>query len=331
MRRVVVGQVDIADGVINLVLVVFVFLVSRHAPQLFHHFAVVSCGHGFGLQDLCVEGKLIGRVAAYHPFQCFVGFRLLAGLMAQLAQQEVQARFLQFVPLFPDGLLEVGDSVFVLLHEDEIIRIRGVEFAFPFAADAVAADFLEHVFCVVRPFHFHVAAGQPGTGYGRDFRLRGIQRVDIVEERGGFDEIALLELRFPHEQPGMAQEGVELFACQVGLVLGRFPSVRVGLRACLDGVKFDGLFAFLDGRLEFGLAECGGGFVAHVVHGQQLGVVVLVSVLLCQYAFLECLAAVEVGVEPCGHGVVKARSRRVLLRGTRRQDAREGGHADYDM
>ena len=329
--RVVVGQVDVADGVVNLVLVVLVLLVAGHAAQFLHHLAVVAGGHGFGLQDLCVERQLVGRVGADDPPQGLVGFRLLPRLVVQLSQQEVQAGLLFLVPLFPDGLLQVGDGFLVLPHGDEVVRIRGVELPCALVADAVAPDFLEHVLRIVGPFHFHVATGQPGTGHGDDFRLGGVERANVVEERSRLDEVALLELGLPHQQPGVAQEGVELLAGQVGFLGLRLPLVHVRLGAGLDGVLLDGFLAFLDGGLEVGFPHGGGGLAPHVVHGQQLGVVVLMPLLLGQDAFLEGLAAVEVRVEPCRHGMVEAASRRVLLGGTCREKGEQDGSEGDDM
>ena len=127
---------------------------------------------------------------------------------------------------------------------------------------------MKDILCIVRPFQFYVATGQIGPGYGHDFRLSGIQPADIIERGGRFDEIALLELGFPHEQPGVPQEWVELLTGHIRFFLGRFPLVDVRFRPRLYGVQLDGFLAFFDGGLEVGLSHGCRRFISHGIHGQ---------------------------------------------------------------
>ena len=94
---------------------------------------------------------------------------------------------------------------------------------------------------IVRPFHFHVAAGQPCPCHRHHFGLSGVEVADVVEGGGGFDEFALLELGFSHEQPSVAQEGVEFFSGAVGFVFLSEFFPGFGFRLGLDGVQLDPL------------------------------------------------------------------------------------------
>ena len=58
---------------------------------------------------------------------------------------------------------------------------------------------------------------------------------------------------------------------------------------------------------------------------------VLVSFLLFEDSFFEGLRPVKVRIEPCRHGMVKTGTRRVLFRGTRRQDGQEDESGGDDM
>ena len=98
-----VGQIDIADGIINLILIVLVFLVLGHASQFLHHFIVVSASHGFGLQDTGVERQFVWRIGTYDTPQGLVGFCSVSRFVVQLSQQEVQACALLFAFFFLDG------------------------------------------------------------------------------------------------------------------------------------------------------------------------------------------------------------------------------------
>ena len=118
-----VGQIDIADGIINLVLIVLVFLVLGHASQFLHHFIVVPAGHGLGLQDTGVKDNSYGGLARMTRRQGLVGFCFVSRFVVQLSQQEVQACTLQFAFFFLDGFLQIRNSLFILFHEDEVIGV----------------------------------------------------------------------------------------------------------------------------------------------------------------------------------------------------------------
>ena len=129
----------------------------------------------------------------------------------------------------------------------------------------------------------------------------------------------------------MAQERVEFFPREIGFVFRCFPFVDVGFRLGFDGMLLDGFFTLLDGGLEIGFSYAGGFLVANVEDGQKFGVVVLVSVLLCENTFLESLRAIKVGIEPCRHGMIKARPRRVLFGGTCGEGKQQDSQAGDDM
>ena len=119
---------------------------------------------------------------------------------------------------------------------------------------------------------------------------------DVGKGGGRFQKLAALELGFAHQQPGMFEEGVKLFAVEISF---EFVSVLLACadhRAPFDGVKLDGLLAFSDCGLEASAAQGTRSFVAHGKERNQLCIVVLVAILLGDAPFFIGFASVVVGV-----------------------------------
>ena len=66
MQRVALGEVDVADGVIDLVQVVLVVVRTGHASQLADFSLEVGGGHHLGLGNARIELQLVGWVQTYH-------------------------------------------------------------------------------------------------------------------------------------------------------------------------------------------------------------------------------------------------------------------------
>ena len=149
---------------------------------------------------------------------------------------------------------------------------------------------------------------------------------DVGEGGGGLQEVGVVELRLPHEQPAVFQEGIilllGLLSHQLRVVL---PAGLLG-RLGLDGVELDGLVALLDGsvegasrlRLVFGLRADG-------IHEDLLGVVLLIPLLLAPERLVEGLLAVEIDIVAGGEGMIETARFGVLLRAAR---PKQEHHAD---
>ena len=90
-------QVDVADGIVNLVEIVLVFLVLCHTKQAFYHLLVLRAGHHLRLQDAGIERQFVGRIAADNLRERLVCLIVLSQFALQLSEQEVQACALHLV------------------------------------------------------------------------------------------------------------------------------------------------------------------------------------------------------------------------------------------
>jgi len=88
---------------------------------------------------------------------------------------------------------------------------------------------------------------------------------------------------------------------------------RLALGLGLDGMELRCLLRLLDGLVEVGRTHLAGGGAADDVEGDDLHVVVLVSLLLRLHPLLVGLVAVVIDVEAGDERLVEARLRRVVL------------------
>ena len=183
----------------------------------------------------------------------------------------------------------------------------------------------QDVFGLVEPVHRQVGTHLPQLGLVHHFG-QPLEVTGNVEERGsGTQEVAVEVLRAAHHQPGVVQEGVELFAGAEGLVLGR-GGAFLGLLGY--GVQLDGLLHLLYGALEVsgGLGHLGVGQCLGRVHQHTPGVVVLVLLLHLLELLIVVFGAVVVHIVAGGELLPATRGGCVLVRGTaygRQQNSRQ--------
>ena len=311
-RRIFLCQVDVADGVVHLVEIVLVVVVGGHTLQLAYHLPRPAASHHLGHRDAGVELNLVGRVQPYHMLERLVCLVALALCRIDLPEQIPLARLLLAAHLVLDNLAQVGHSLVELLLVQVVVGIRVVPLLHRPPVHRVAAHLRDYVLGVVGAVVLDIAFCQPGARLAVDGGLRLVQAAHIGEGDGGLLELALHELRAPHQQPCLPEERVVLQAAQPLYVALRLLAVLRPFGLALDAVQLDGLLAFLYGALEVALANLLAAFVADGVERNHLGKVVLVAVLLLQRSVDICHRAVVVGVVFRVERVPPAGARRVL-------------------
>ena len=320
LHGIALGQVDVADGIIDAVQVVGVVGVLGHTPQPSDDGLPLSLGHHLGLHDTCVKSQFVRRILAYALAQGAVGLFLLSCQLAELSKEVVETCFLQTSLGVADAIAQGFDGRFILFRGNQISGSGGIQFALSLAGDAVAADLAEYIFGIVGPVEQHIASCQSCTCHAGHGRLTGIQLHDVVIAGSRLDEFALPELCIGEHHPCVAQIGVELAACEEGFLLVRHLAAGF-LRFILDGMPLDGFLAFLDGRLEVAFADVGCLLAGNDVHGKQFGIVVHMPFLLCFDALVESDASVIECVEASCRAVVEARAGIILLCGARSKES----------
>ena len=88
---VLVAQVQVANGIIYLCLIIGILVRFCHALELAQCLLVVAVSRHLGLAYACVELKLIGRALRNGLAKALVGLLLVAGFGIQLSKQIVFA------------------------------------------------------------------------------------------------------------------------------------------------------------------------------------------------------------------------------------------------
>ena len=244
-------QVEVADGIIDLVEVRLVAVVSSHAFERAYLAGDVHSAVDGALLDACVELGAVGRAAAAAGvLESAVGQVVLLGFLIELSQQEIQAHFL---PAFGSlhGLCQIGDGLLVAVALDIIVGPGQVsQRADTLVGDFVDMDMSQHVVGLGGPPHGAVAQRFPNLRLLHQVGLPQEVARDIAECGSGVQEIALHVLGLGQREPGIVQEGVVLVAFHPFAVFRVAAFARFFLGFLLDGVQGDGLLHLFDGAVE---------------------------------------------------------------------------------
>ena len=206
----------------------------------------------------------------------------------------------------------MGQRLLETLVLQQVGGVEGFVLVGQLIGDAVALSLGEEVFRLVVPVELGVALCHAHTAFGHHARLVAEQTGDVGIGGGSLEELALLELCLGHQQPDVVHEGV-VFLLGIPLFVFFRQRARFPLGLGLDGVEFRGLLGFFNRLVEVARAHLAGGGAADDVEGDDLHVVVLVSLLLRLYALLVGFVAVVIDVETGDERLVETRLRRVVL------------------
>ena len=296
MSRVSLRHVDVADSIIHLILIVFVLGVFCHSFQFGNHLFRLSFRQHLRLLDASIEFHFVGRILRIHLLESLECFLIVANLMIQLSEQEVEASLLYRPLLTFDGLQHVRNRFLVLLLTDLAVGQNGCFGSVERCGETISLGTIQQVFCIIVPFHLCIALCFQHSCLSHDVRFGCIQALDIGKCRCCLEELTFLELCISHQEPCFIQEWVVLLLSQPQLTFGS-PSFRSAhIRLLRDAMLFDGFLTLLNRTIELTTSQLHGVLVAHHVVGQHLHVVVLVTVTLCRIALLESLISIEVSV-----------------------------------
>ena len=151
MKGVALGQIDVADGVIQLIEIVLVVVRRGHAPQTIDHALGVAGSHHLRLGDAGIELQFVGWVQAHHVAEGFVSVLAVAQLRMELSHQKPLAGFLLATGLMLDDLAQIGDGLFVAFAADVVVGIGIVPVLDGTIVHRVATLLRYHILCIVEP------------------------------------------------------------------------------------------------------------------------------------------------------------------------------------
>ena len=115
---------------------------------------------------------------------------------------------------------EIRDGFGGVVAREQQVGHRTVALGFQAFGESLSSQTLSDVLGVVEPAECHIAAHEPYARFCHDLGFGGVEASEVGESGGSGKEVALLELGFAHEQPGVFEEGVELLAREIGFESG---------------------------------------------------------------------------------------------------------------
>ena len=200
-QGIFLGQVDVADGIIYLVLIFLVLIRCRHALESADHLPAVARSQDLGDGDAGIKLQFVGRIEPYDVAESLISLLLVADGSLQLSHQIPLAGFLLVSHLMAYHLPEIENRLPGIPRVDIVIGEGIIPFLLGTPVDGIALDVSDHIFCIVGPSLLDIAFGKPGARLAVDGRLGGVKAAHIGEGGSGPLEIPLLELRTAHQHP----------------------------------------------------------------------------------------------------------------------------------
>ena len=200
-QGIFLGQVDVADGIIYLVLIFLVLIRCRHALESADHLPAVARSQDLGDGDVGIKLQFVGRIEPDDVAESLISLLLVADGSLQLSHQIPLAGFLLVSHLMAYHLPEIGNRLPGIPRVDIVIGEGIIPFLLGTPVDGIALDVSDHIFCIVVPALLDIAFGKPGARLAVDGRLGGVKAAHIGEGGSGPLEIPLLELRTAHQHP----------------------------------------------------------------------------------------------------------------------------------
>ena len=201
-QGIFLGEVDVADGIIHLVLIIPVLIRCRHALEPADHLPAVARSQDLGDGDAGIKLQFVRRIEPDDVAESLISLLLVADGSLQLSHQIPLAGFLLVSHLMAYHLPEIGNRLPGITRVDIVIGEGIIPFLLGTPVDGIALDVSDHIFCIVGPSQLDVAFGKPGARLAVDGRLGGVKAAHIGEGGSSPLEIPFLELRAAHQHPG---------------------------------------------------------------------------------------------------------------------------------
>ena len=316
-------EVEVANGIVNLVEVFLVAVVACHALEGFYLAVDIAALEHGTLLDAGIELSAVGRTAAAScTLVGLVGFLFLPYLVIELSQEEVQANLLSTAAAV-DGFLKERHGLSIHFTLDIIVGKGKVgKLLQPLVLNLAGVYVGKHVVGLGGPVHSAVTQGLPNLGFEHQVGFPREVSSNVVESGRRAQEVAFHVLRLSHEVPCIVDEWVILLALEPFLVLRVIALARFALGFFLYGVQRDGLLHLLDGAVKVGGGLCGLGIVIGLggMNKELCRVVVLILVFQLLDLLAIVLLAVVVHIVAGVHRMPKTATGSVLLGAARRED-----------
>ena len=157
LHRIALRQINIADGVIDLVEIIFVLVRCRHSLQTTDHRLRLTSSHHLRHRDSGIERDFVGRILRNHLLISLVGLLTMAQFRFQLSQKIVFTGFLALSTLVFDDFFQIRHRLGIVARVDVVVGHRVVPFLLRPPVNRVAPHIANHVLGVVNPVLFDVA------------------------------------------------------------------------------------------------------------------------------------------------------------------------------
>ena len=237
MRGVAATQVEVADGVIELVEILLVAVLASHSQQRLNLGLDVGALIDFALLDARVKLRAIFcATRAGNSLKRLVCLYVVAGLCIELPQKELHTRLLRAAAA-AHGFCQIGRRLRQPVALNEIVGVGYVvEPTQPLVGQLFFLDARSNVFGFVTPFERAIASQLPDFRLCNEFGQPSEVALDVAERRCRRQEVAFEVLRLAHQPPRIVQKRVILAALEILAIFRVFHLLAVFLRPLLNGV-----------------------------------------------------------------------------------------------
>ena len=168
LRRILLGEIDVTDGIIHLIKIIFIIIRPRHALQPANHLTRLTLSQHLRLGDAGVEFQFIRRIEPHRMTESLISLLIAPQSLTQLPHEEPLTGFLLAPHLMADDLTQVGNGTGIVAAMKVIVGHGIVPLLLRPPWNGVAPHIAYHIFGVVKKAVLDITLGQPRPGEGID-------------------------------------------------------------------------------------------------------------------------------------------------------------------
>ena len=311
--RVVLGEIDVAYCVINLIKIILIIVRGRHALQSADHFLIIASRHHLCLGNAGIKLQLVRRILGGHTTIGLISLLRTSKAGEHLSHDKPLASLLRLAVFPAYHLPQIRHCLLQLTRAQVVVSHGLVPGRLGRIVDGVSILISDHVLGVIHPVQLTVTACQPGASHAVDGRLGLVQAAHVTKGGGSLVEGAFLKLRLPQHQPCLPKKGIILATRQPLNILLRLPAVFLPFWPGLDAMLLDGFLHLLHSAVEVAASQRAALLVGHGKQRQLAGIVVLVAPLLLQRSVDEGQLTIIISIIFSRKRLPEAALRSVLL------------------
>ncbi len=163
------GEVNVTDGVIHLIEVIFVVFIRSHALELGNHLSSLSViGKHLTHGNTGIKLHFVWWVLTDNLLECLVGQILMTESSLYLTEEIILTGTLLRAHLVLHHLTEILCRILHILDVKVVVGIGVIPFFLCTPVDRVALHIADYVLCIIEPVLLDITLSQPCTSLAVD-------------------------------------------------------------------------------------------------------------------------------------------------------------------